>query len=99
MSDIRRPSGEDTLASSFIDKLQELNSISKHHYKITAQYDNFYHSITYYSDKTEDELMREFLLKIRYNQPCFVQDASNNPYNIVNLTKADIIYIELQEED
>lgn len=99
MSDIHRPSGEESLVNSFITKLEELNSRPKHHYKITAQYDNFYHSITYYSDKTEDELMRGFLLKIRYGQPCFVQDASNDPYNIVNIAKANIIYIESLEED
>lgn len=99
MSDIRKPSGEESLVGSFVTRLAALNEKPKHKYKITAQYDNFYHSITYYSDKTEDELVRGFLLKIRFNQPCFIQDASNDPYNIVNITKASVIYIELLEED
>lgn len=98
MSNIHRPSGYKSLIDAYTEKKKELDPSQKHHYKITAQYDNLYHSITYYSDKTEDELIRGFILKIRYGQPCFVQDASNDPYNIINIAKANIIYIESLED-
>lgn len=91
MSDIHKPSGEQSIVAVFHHK-------PEYKYRITAQYDDFYHSIVYCSTKTADELMRGFMLDIRYGRPCFIQDASNNPYNIVNLRKANVIYIEPLEE-
>lgn len=90
MSNIHKPSGEQSMVV-FHYKPQ-------YKYKVTAQYDDFYHSIVYHSNKTADELMRSFLSEIRHGRHCFIQDANNDPCNIVNLRKANVIYIEPLEE-
>lgn len=90
MSDIHRPSGEQSIVAVFHNQ-------PKHRYKITAKYDNFPQSIIYYSNKTADELMRWFLSDIRHGNPCYVCDADDK-YGILNLGKASVIEIDILEE-
>lgn len=90
MSDIHRPSGEQSMVVFHYQP--------QHKYKITVQYDDFYHSVVYCSTRSADELMRGFLSEIRHGKPCFIQDANNDPCNIVNLRKANVIYIEPFED-
>lgn len=90
MSSIHKPSGEQSMVVFHYQP--------KHKYWITAQYDDFCHSIVYCSTRSADELMRGFLSEIRHGRPCFVQDANNDPCNIVNLGKANVFYIEPFEE-
>lgn len=91
MSDIYRPSGEQSIVAVFHNQ-------PKYKYRITAKYDNFPQSIIYYSNKTADELMRWFLSDIRHGNPCLVQDISSKYPVVLNLGKANVIEIDILEE-
>lgn len=90
MSDIHKPSGEQSIIAVFHNQ-------PKYKYRITAKYDNFPQSIIYYSTRSADELIQWFLSDIRHGNPCFVCDADDK-YGILNLGKANVIEITQLEE-
>lgn len=90
MSNIHRPSGEQSMVVFHYQP--------KHKYRITAKYDNFYHSIVYCSTRTADELMRWFLSDIRHGNLCLVQDINSKYPVVLNLGKANVIEVSLLEE-
>lgn len=56
MSDIYKPSGEESIVSSFIAKLEELNNKPKKQYKVKAHYGTIYRFVTVESHRTATEL-------------------------------------------
>lgn len=90
MSDIHRPSGEQSIVAVFHHQ-------PKYKYRITAKYDNFPQSIIYRSTKTAHELMQGFLSDIRHGKPCFICDVDDK-YGILNLGKANVIEIDILED-
>lgn len=91
MSDIHKPSGEQSIVAVFHHK-------PEYKYRITAKYDNFSQSIIHRSTKTAQELMRWFLSDIRHGNPCLIQDASDKYPVVLNLNSANVIEIAKLEE-
>lgn len=104
MSDIRRPSGEEAFVSSFIDKLNELNSKPKHQYKVKAHYGTVYRFVTVESHRTATELLDYYVALIHSGRPVYIRnmDNSNNEACVLKLNDADafaVLLLEEQEED
>lgn len=91
MSDIHKPSGEQSIIAVFHHK-------PEYKYRITVKYDNFPQSIIYRSTRSAQELMQWFLSDIRHGNPCLVQDISNKYPVVLNLGKANVIEITQLEE-
>lgn len=77
MSDIRRPSGEDTLMSSFISKLEEMDARPCKKYKVKAHYGSNVQYLTIESKKTAQELVNYFVSLIHSGKPVYVTNYKN----------------------
>ncbi len=71
MSDIRRPSGEQSFVSSFIAE-------SKKQYKIKAHYGNVYRFVTVESHRTAKQLLKYYISLIHSGRPVYVYNIYNN---------------------
>ena len=72
MSNIRRPSGEQSIVSSFIAKLEELNSKPKKQYKVKAHYGTIYRFVTVESHRTATELLNYYVELIHSGRPVYI---------------------------
>lgn len=103
MSDIHRPSGEQSIVSSFIAKLEELNSKQKKQYKIKAHYGTVYRFVTVESRRTAKELLEYYVALIHSGRPVYVTNMDNNDEEacVLKLNDADafaVLSLEEQEE-
>lgn len=103
MSNIRKPSGEESIVSSFIAKLEELNNKPKHQYKIKAHYGTIYRFVTVESHRTATELLDYYVALIHSGRPVYIQNMDNNDDEacVLKLNDADafaVLSLEEQED-
>lgn len=102
MSNIHRPSGEESFVNSFVTKLQELNSKPKQQYKIKAHYGTIYRFVTVESHRTATELLDYYVALIHSGRPVYIRNMDNNDNEacVLKLNDADAFAVlSLQEED
>ena len=73
MSNIYKPSGEESIVSSFIAKLEELNNKPKKQYKIKAHYGTIYRFVTVESHRTATELLDYYVALIHSGRPVYMK--------------------------
>ena len=101
MSNIHKPSGEESIVSSFIAKLEELNNKPKKQYKIKAHYGEVYRFVTVESYRTAKELLEYYVALIHSGRPVYVCNMDNNDDEacVLKLNDADAFAVlTLQEE-
>lgn len=101
MSDIRKPSGEESIVSSFIAKL---GSKPKKQYKIKAHYDTIYRFVTVESHRTATELLNYYVALIHSGRPVYIRNMDNNDDEacVLKLNDADafaVLFLEEQEDN
>lgn len=103
MSNIHKPSGEESIVSSFIAKLEELNNKPKKQYKIKAHYGTIYRFVTVESHRTATELLDYYVALIHSGRPVYIRnmDNSDNEACVLKLNDADafaVLSLEEQED-
>lgn len=103
MSNIHKPSGEQSIVSSFIAKLEELNNKPKKQYKIKAHYGVIYRFVTVESHRTATELLNYYVALIHSGRPVYIRDMDNNDDKacVLKLNDADafaVLSLEEQED-
>lgn len=101
MSNIHKPSGEESFVSSFIAKLEELNSKPKKQYKIKAHYGTVYRFVTVESHRTAKELLEYYVALIHSGRPVYVTNMDNNDEEacVLKLNDADAFAVLALQED
>lgn len=99
MSDIYKPSGEESFIDSFITKLEELNNRPKKQYKVKAHYGTVYRFVTVESHRTAKELLNYYLGLIRSGRPVYVYNMDNNDDEacVLKLNDADAFAVLLED--
>ena len=98
MSNIHKPSGEESIVSSFIAKLKE----PKKQYKIKAHYGTIYRFVTVESHRTATELLDYYVALIHSGRPVYIRNMDNNDDEacVLKLNNADAFAVLfLQEEN
>lgn len=104
MSNIHKPSGEESIVSSFIAKLEELNNKPKKQYKIKAHYGTIYRFVTVESHRTATELLDYYVALCHSGRPVYIRNMDNNDDEacVLKLNDADafaILSLEEQEDN
>ena len=75
MSNIHKPSGEDTFLSSFISKLEER---PKHRYEVKVTFGSNSKLVIVESYRTAQELLKYYVALIHSGKPVYLVDIENN---------------------
>nr|DAV33473.1 MAG TPA: Small acid-soluble spore protein H family [Caudoviricetes sp.] len=98
MSNIHKPSGEESIVSSFIAKL---GSKPKKQYKIKAHYGTIYRFVTVESHRTATELLDYYVALIHSGRPVYIRNMDNNDDEacVLKLNDADAFAVLSLQED
>lgn len=101
MSNIHKPSGEESIVISFIAKLEELNNKPKKQYKIKAHYGTVYRFATVESRRTAKELLDYYVALIHSGRPVYIRNIDNNDNEacVLKLNDADAFSVLTLQED